>query len=165
MLRPGSTVLQQVGDPAGSIDEHGRDDRLAARFLERPDNGVQTLRRKLVLASAPLGDGSRRFGRSSALWITLQLGGDGVGFEGEAIALGAGGEKRREDDARLAALDGDADDHSASFERTQSEAHGGRSLPPVRAHAGVAAGAMPSSGTQAGFVRATRIESRHSPPM
>jgi len=80
----------------------------------------------MILASASLGDGSRRFRRRSAVRITPQLGGDMVGLEREAIALGAGSEERGEYDLRFTSLDSDADDDSASFERAQSEAHWGR---------------------------------------
>ena len=94
---------------------------------------MQTLRRQSVLPSAPIGDESRSFGRSPASRITLQLGGDFVRLDREAIALRAGCEKAGEHDASLATLDGDADNHSASLLRSQSEAHRGHSLSQVSA--------------------------------
>jgi len=42
---------------------------------------------------------------------------DPVWLEGKAVALGAGCKERGEQDARFVILDGDADDHGASFER------------------------------------------------
>jgi hypothetical protein len=121
MLRRGKTVLKEVGDPAGPIDEQRRDDRFASRFLQLTDNIVQALRRQLALSFAPLGDSGRSFGRNCSMRAPLHLGGDVIGLEGEAVSLSGRCEKRRQHETRLATIDGDADDHTAPFEGAESE--------------------------------------------
>src|SRR5580700_2361962 len=120
MIRKSKTVLEEVGDPASTIDEQCRNDRRAPRFLQLTDDVLQHLRRQLVLSSASLRHGGNRL-RRSTLRTSRHLERDAVGLQGKSVAIGTGFEERGEQDARFAFVDREADRHGASLGGAQTD--------------------------------------------
>ena len=132
VFRPRKTVFQDVGNPARSIYEERGDDGRASHLCELVDDGARRFHRESSLAPASGGDRRDRFGRRSSKRMALRFRGDPIGFERETIALRARGEEAREHEARLTALERDADRGRAPFERAQSEAHEAHGFTPAR---------------------------------
>ncbi len=153
MLRPEQAVLEGVGDPAGAVDQQRRDGWLGSSLPQHTDDILQGLDRQLALAPAPLGDGRRRAGRNAAPGPPRHLGDDAIGLQRQAVSFGAGGEKRGQHDARLARIDGDADDHAAAPTGAKSEPD--RGALSVCAH-GAGAGARPGLRPSRPSARASR---------
>ena len=113
-------MFEQVGDPAGAIDEQRSGGWFAPHFLQLLQDFPKALRRQLILAPAPLRYQSRLFGRSLSLRPHFNR--DAKRLERKPVTLGAGFKYPGEQDARLTCFDGDADDHRTSLVRPQSEA-------------------------------------------